>query len=89
MDEVKDHQLYPLDYRITNALHKDTRKTIWQVAEELEISARPVERRLDRLEASRLVAFSLEWCPGAFNDIITLFQMELRGGMTKWRPVSA
>jgi DNA-binding Lrp family transcriptional regulator len=79
-DLAEDNQLYPLDYKIIYALHRNSRKTMGQVAEELEISAKTVRRRLDRLEAKWLTELSLEWYPDASNDIMTMFQIELKEG---------
>ncbi len=47
------------DYRIMAAIQDNSRKQIADVAEELEISAKTVRRRLDRMESEGLIHYSI------------------------------
>ena len=70
--------LQPLDYRIIHALRKNSRRRVADVAEELGVSAKTVQRRLSRMIGGGLIELSLEWYPDASNDIITLFHLRLK-----------
>jgi DNA-binding Lrp family transcriptional regulator len=70
--------LSSLDIRIIDSLHKDSRKRISEVAEELGISAKTVKRRLTKMISEGSIEMSLEWYPDKSNDILTIFQMHLK-----------
>lgn len=67
-----------LDCRILRALHRDSRKSVAEVAEEIGISAKTVGRRLGRLTRDGSVDLSMEWYPDVGNDVITMWQLDLR-----------
>ncbi len=69
--------LYPLDYQILNALHRDSRRALSEVAEELHVSAKTVRRRLAGMLGQGLAELSIEWYPDASDDIITMFHLRL------------
>ena len=66
-----------LDCRILRALHKDARKSIADVAEEIGLSPKTVGRRLGKMEADGSAELSIEWSPDASNDIITMWHLDL------------
>lgn len=68
------------DCRILRALHRDARKSIADVAEEIGLSAKTVGRRLERMTADGSAEFSMEWYPDAANDITCMWQLELKPG---------
>jgi len=72
-----DKTLSKLDLRIVRSLSVDARKNVSDVAEELNTSAKTVRRRLERMVASNLVEFSIEWYPDKTNDIISMFHLQL------------
>lgn len=72
--------LTKLDHRIVAALHRDSRKTVAQIATELGQSAKVVRRRLSAMEEAKLLDYSIEWYPDAASDIMTLFQVLLAPG---------
>ena len=74
----RDTALYPLDYRIICALHRDSRRSISEVAEELGISAKTARRRVSRMIREGLIELSIKWYPDASNDIMTVFQLRLK-----------
>ena len=67
-----------LDCRILRALHRDARKSIADVAEELGISTKTVGRRLQRMVQEQSAELSMEWYPDVANDIICMWELELR-----------
>ncbi len=73
-----DPVLDRLDCRILRALHRDARKSVADVAEELGISAKTVGRRLGRMIREGIADLSMEWYPDVGNDVITMWQLELR-----------
>lgn len=75
--------LYPLDYRIIYGLHKNSRKPISDVAEELGVSARTVSRRLSKMIHEGLIELSIEMYPDASNDIMTIFHLQLKTSSDK------
>jgi DNA-binding Lrp family transcriptional regulator len=79
-------RLYPIDYQIICALHKDCRKSLSDVAEELHISAKTVRRRLAKMIGEGLVELSIEWYPDVSNDILTMFHLRL-GAMADKRKI--
>jgi DNA-binding Lrp family transcriptional regulator len=68
----------PLDYRIILSLHKNSRKEIVEIAQELGVSAATVKRRLARLTDARVVDFSTEFHPGDQNGFSTMTFLQLR-----------
>jgi len=66
------------DCRILQALHRDARKSVADVAEEIGLSAKTVGRRLGRMVEEGSAELSMEWYPDAANDIICLWHLDLR-----------
>jgi len=79
----RDTTLHPLDYQIIYALHKNSRRSISDVAEELGISAKTARRRLSRMIREGLIELSMKWYPDASNDIATLFHLRLKPSADK------
>ena len=67
-----------LDARIVRALHRNARKSIADVAEELGISAKTAGRRLGRMIRDNRIELSMEWYPDVGNDVITVWHLDLR-----------
>lgn len=67
-----------LDCRILRAMHRDARKPIADIAEELGLSAKTVGRRLNRMIADGSAELSLEWYPDAANNIISMWHLDLK-----------
>ena len=78
-----DTTLYPLDYQIIYALHRDSRRSISEVAEELRVSAKTARRRLSRMIREGLIELSIKWYPDASNDIATVFHLRLKPSADK------
>ena len=81
-------KLQNLDYRIIYALQKDSRKAIPEIAEEISVSAKTIRRRLARMISENLIELSLEWFPDKSNDIMTLFDIDLKAQADKGKAVS-
>jgi len=79
----RDTILYPLDYQIIYALHKDSRRSISEVSEELRVSAKTARRRLSRMIREGLIELSIQWYPDASNDITALFHLRLKPSADK------
>ncbi len=72
-----------LDARILRALHRDARKSVADVAEEIGISAKTVGRRLARMVAENRAELSMEWYPDAANDVISMWHIEVGPSATR------
>ncbi|MEE9586300.1 MAG: AsnC family transcriptional regulator, partial [Nitrososphaerales archaeon] len=79
----RDKTLHPLDYQIIYALHKNSRKPVSEVGEELRVSAKTIRRRLSRMISEGLIELSLEWYPDKSNDVMTIFHLSLRSSVDK------
>jgi len=71
--------LHPLDYQIIASLHKDSRKSLSDVATEVRASTKTVHRCLERMIENGLVDFSLEWYPDVSNDFVSLCHLKVAG----------
>lgn len=71
----KDHLLHPIDYQVISSLHKNSRKSLADIATELNLSAKTVRNRLDRMIEERLIDLTLEWYPDASNDIVSILHI--------------
>ncbi len=72
-----------LDSRILWSLHRDARKSVADVAEELGVSAKTAGRRLSRMVQDGSAEFSMEWYPDAANDIITMWHLDLKASANR------
>jgi len=72
-----------LDRRIINALHRDARKSITDVSEELGITIKTVRKRLSKLIDDRLIEFSLDWRTGESGGLFSMMMIELRDEASK------
>ena len=66
-----------LDARILRALHRDARRSVADVAEEIGLSAKTVGRRLGKMVREGIAELSMEWYPDVSNDIITIWHIDL------------
>lgn len=71
------------DCRILRALHKNARKSIADVAEEIGLSAKTVGRHLGRMIGEGSAELSLEWYPDTANDIMCMWQLDLKPSMDR------
>ena len=73
--KTEDRSLSNLDYRLIHALSKNSRKLNTELAEELGISSKTVQRRLNYLETNELIGYGIHWVPTASTDIISFFHV--------------
>ena len=68
------------DYKIIAALQDNCRKQIVDVARELDLSAKTVRRRLERMEAAELICYEVRFDHGLLGGIFTLLDLYLLPG---------
>ncbi|MHA2309318.1 MAG: Lrp/AsnC family transcriptional regulator [Candidatus Heimdallarchaeaceae archaeon] len=66
-----------LDKAIIRSLHKDSRKPISEIAEEVRSTANTVSRRLAKMYDEGLLELSINFYPEASSDIFSVFRIEL------------
>jgi len=72
----------PLEKRIIRSLSNDARKRASEVAEEVGVSAKTVNRKIRQMTAEHKVRFSMRWSPDYSNDIVFLVHVIAGQGMT-------
>jgi DNA-binding Lrp family transcriptional regulator len=72
--------LTKMDYRIVKALSRDCRRPLHEVAEEIGSTAKTVKRRLENLEAHKLVYYTLDWVPCSSGGPISIVHAKVRSG---------
>jgi Lrp/AsnC family transcriptional regulator for asnA, asnC and gidA len=71
------------DYAIIGSLHHDSRKSVTDVAKEIGISARSVNRHLGQMAKFGLVEFKIQWFPCDCRDIFAMMHLDLRPSLDK------
>lgn len=75
--ESKNVQYSKLDFFIINSLKDNSRKTVADIAEEVETSTKTVRRHLNRLIEENLVDFSINWYPDKGSETIAMVILDL------------
>lgn len=70
-------QLRQLDYQIISSLHKDSRKSLVDVASEIRVTPKTVRNRLERMIDNHLLDLTMDWYPDASNDILSILHLGL------------
>lgn len=65
------------DKKIISSLHKDARKTITDISEETNLSAKTVKRSIDKLIENKVLEFSIEWNPSYSGDMVPIIHIYL------------
>lgn len=73
--------LTEMDYKIIASLQENCRKQIVDIAKELDISAKTVRRRLERMEAGELICYETRFDHGLLGGIFTLLDLYLLPGV--------
>jgi len=76
----KTVELGSLDYRIVQALHTDSRKSIADVSAEVGISAKTVKRHLEAMDSMGVIEYSIDWHPGQSDGIVGFIWIRLKPG---------
>ncbi len=71
---LDDFEYSKLDYQIIHSMHKDSRRALSEVAEELNVSAKTVRRRINRMEKAGAVDFNIKVRPTQSSDFISFFE---------------
>lgn len=66
-----------LDYLIINSLKNNSRKSISDIAHEVDASTKTIRRRLDRLTENFLVQFQIDWYPDKTGIIPSMINLKL------------
>lgn len=76
-------ELTPLDYAIIASLQTDSRKAVVDIAGELNVSAKTVKRRLDRMMDKKVIEFSMTYHPGFAGGAAAVVILDLRSSADK------
>ena len=74
---VSFEQLRQLDYQIISSLHRDSRKSLADIASEIHVTSKTVRNRLERMMNNQLVDLTMDWYPDASNDILAVMHLVL------------
>ncbi len=66
-----------LDKAIIRSIHRDSRKPISEIAEEVRSTANTISRRLDKMYEEGLLELSINFYPEASNDVFSVLRIEL------------
>ncbi len=72
-----------LDLRIIGSLHNDSRKPVAEIAKELNVSSRTVNRHIDKMIEEDLISFSILWYPKHTGDQVTFLHLFFKSGVEK------
>lgn len=78
MDIDVEAVVYPMDVRIIEALKDDSRRPVTEIARELGVAPRTINRHIERLMRDNLVHFAIEWYPQMSGDIVTALHLKVR-----------
>ena len=77
IEEPSAVTLSKLDFLIINALKNNSRKPLFDIADEVGVSTKTVRRHLDRLIENTLVDFSIDWYPDKSAVIISIIILKM------------
>lgn len=78
IDYLKSFKFSKLDYKIIESLHKNSRKATSDVAQELNVSPKTIRRRINRMEKSEAIEYSIKWYPIHSDDFISFFHQNIK-----------
>ena len=82
-EPLKEFEYSKLDYEIINSMHRNSRKPLSDVADEVGVSSKTVRRRINRMKEAEAIEFSIKSTPTKTNDFITFFEMEIKPGFDR------
>ena len=74
----KENDLKKLDYKIIYALKENSRKSIHDIADELQTSSKTVTRHLSKMIKNNAIELSLDFYPTASNDMFTICHLSIK-----------
>jgi DNA-binding Lrp family transcriptional regulator len=89
MDVEDEAVIYPMDVRIIAALKEDSRRPVTEVAKELGVAPRTINRHIDRLLKGNLVHFAIGWHPQMSGDIVAALHLKVRRDQDRERVAAA
>jgi DNA-binding Lrp family transcriptional regulator len=72
-----------LDLRIIGSLYSDSRKPVAEIAKELKVSSRTVNRHIDKMIKDELISFSILWYPKHTGDQVNFLHLFLKSDVEK------
>ncbi len=75
--------LKPLELRIIGSLYKNARKPVAEIADELNVSSRTVNRHLDNMIAHEKVFFTITFLPTTTGDLFSLYHIKFKEDIEK------
>ncbi|UCH90005.1 MAG: winged helix-turn-helix transcriptional regulator [Thermoplasmata archaeon] len=76
-------ELSPLDLRIIGSLHSDSRKSVAEIAKELNVSAKTVNRHIEKMIEDELISFTILWYPKHTGDQVTFLHLTFKSDVEK------
>jgi len=76
-------ELGSLDMRIIGSLHSDSRKPIAEIAKELNVSVKTINRHLEKMVEDELISFTILWYPKQTGDQIAFLHLTLKSDVEK------
>ncbi len=76
----QDMELKRTDYEIIRSLREDSRKSLSDVAEELDVSTKTIRRRIDKMEDVGTLEHTIKWYPIYSDDFIGFLHGEVIEG---------
>jgi DNA-binding Lrp family transcriptional regulator len=75
--------LKPLDMRIIGSLYTNARKPVAEIAEELNVSTRRVNKHIELMIEDNFVIFTIFWLPRTVGDIFSLMHVDFSKDIEK------
>ncbi len=73
----------PLELRIIGSLHDNARKSFADIAQELNVSPRTVNRYLENMIKEEMIYLTIVWLPTTTGDIFSLLHIRLKDDIQK------
>ncbi|MBI0582953.1 MAG: Lrp/AsnC family transcriptional regulator [Methanomassiliicoccus sp.] len=89
MDVDDTALIYPMDVKIVEALRGDSRRPVTEVAKELGVAPRTVNRHIERLLKGNLVHFAIGWYPQQSGDVVSAIHLRVRAGADREKVAAA
>jgi hypothetical protein len=83
MPNVKYEDLSPLDLKIVVSLRDDARRSASEIAAEIGVSTKTVQRHLDKMIADNAIWYDQPWDKTLGEDMMTLLFLRLRADANK------
>lgn len=75
-----NRELSRIDYRIVNSLHRNSRKPIVDVADEIDITPKTARNRLEAMEREGAIEYGFDWNPARTAGASFIVRINLKPG---------